>query len=292
MTITTGHVISTDGTRIGYRRSGAGPGVVLVHGGMQSSENFTKLAAALSTAFTVYVPDRRGRGLSGPAGDDFGIRAEVDDLHALLTSTGAPNVFGLSSGAVIALQAATALPRITKLAIYEPPLATGTFTPLDWVGRYEREVADGRLAAAFVTTMKGTGGARLMPRFVLQPLVGHLLKADARTKRDGSGIKLADLVPTMRYDARAVAQSTGPLDRFRAVTCDVLLLGGTRSASYLKAALDGLEPVLPHVRRITFPRVGHLAAENQGRPDAVAAARRVFFPRPGSTTVGATTGAA
>ncbi|MEU1641010.1 alpha/beta hydrolase, partial [Nonomuraea sp. NPDC005701] len=58
-------VRSADGTTIGYRRSGRGPGLILVHGGMQASQHFTKLAAALSTEFTVYVPDRRGRGLSG-----------------------------------------------------------------------------------------------------------------------------------------------------------------------------------------------------------------------------------
>jgi hypothetical protein len=31
-----------------------------------------KLGVALSNAFTVYIPDRRGRGLSGPFGDNYG----------------------------------------------------------------------------------------------------------------------------------------------------------------------------------------------------------------------------
>jgi pimeloyl-ACP methyl ester carboxylesterase len=58
-------VISTDGTTIGYRRVGNGPGVVLVHGGGQASQNLMTLARALGDTFTVYVPDRRGRGMSG-----------------------------------------------------------------------------------------------------------------------------------------------------------------------------------------------------------------------------------
>ena len=62
---TTGSVTSADGTRVGYRRFGRGPGVVLVHGGMQAAQNFSALAVELSDAFTVVVPDRRGRGLSG-----------------------------------------------------------------------------------------------------------------------------------------------------------------------------------------------------------------------------------
>jgi pimeloyl-ACP methyl ester carboxylesterase len=56
---------------------GRGPGVVLVHGGMQAAQNFTKLATVLADTFTVYVPDRRGRGLSGPFGDRYGLIASA-----------------------------------------------------------------------------------------------------------------------------------------------------------------------------------------------------------------------
>jgi pimeloyl-ACP methyl ester carboxylesterase len=69
-----------------------------MHGGMKSSQHFTKLATMLSDAFTVYVPDRRGRGLSGPHGNNFSIMREVEDLQALITKTGARLTFGLSSG--------------------------------------------------------------------------------------------------------------------------------------------------------------------------------------------------
>src|ERR1039457_4295652 len=63
-----GSVASADGTTIGYRRVGDGPGVVLVHGAGQSSQNLMTLARSLSDRFTVYVPDRSGRGMSGPGG--------------------------------------------------------------------------------------------------------------------------------------------------------------------------------------------------------------------------------
>jgi hypothetical protein len=62
---TTGSVVSQDGTPIGYRQYGHGPGLVLEQGGMGSAHNFHQLAGLLSDTFTVYVPDRRGRGLSG-----------------------------------------------------------------------------------------------------------------------------------------------------------------------------------------------------------------------------------
>ena len=52
---------SRDGTIIGYRQLGRGPGVIAVHGGMQAAQNLMKLAGALADSFTVYLPDRRGR---------------------------------------------------------------------------------------------------------------------------------------------------------------------------------------------------------------------------------------
>jgi len=139
---TTGFVTSRDGATIGYRRMGSGPGVILLHGGMQAARNFMRLATALSDSFTAYVPDRRGRGLSGPFGDDHGMEKEVQDLEALMAGTGARDVFGLSAGALIALQATLTLPSLGKVALYEPPLAIGgDASMMAWVPRYEKELA-------------------------------------------------------------------------------------------------------------------------------------------------------
>src|SRR5437588_9690521 len=120
---TTGSVTSQHGTAIGYRQYGHGPGIVLEQGGMGSAHNFHQLAVALADTFTVYVPDRRGRGLSGPFGKDYSIKKDVEDLDALFTKTGAHSLFGLSVGGLIALQAALTLPAIHKVAIFEPGLS-------------------------------------------------------------------------------------------------------------------------------------------------------------------------
>src|SRR5215510_15667725 len=118
---------SRDGTRIGYRRHGAGgPGVVLVHGGGQAAQNLHRLAEALADRYTVYVPDRRGRGRSGPPGDEYGLAAEHDDLAALVRCSGAVHLFGLSSGGIIVLSAARTLPGIRSVAVYEPPAGAGS----------------------------------------------------------------------------------------------------------------------------------------------------------------------
>ncbi|MCY1140752.1 alpha/beta hydrolase [Actinoplanes sp. Pm04-4] len=265
-------------TDIRYRTYGSGgPKIVLLHGGMQTSRNFTRLAGELATTFTVYVPDRRGRGYSGPAGDGYGLRTEIDDLAAVLDETGAGNVFGLSSGAVIALQAALELAAIRRLALYEPPVPHDGTNPVAWRPRFEKELAAGRTAAAFVTTLKGTGDLRFAPRAVLTPLVRLGMRLDARENRPADYTPFGRLVPTMRQDATVVEESAGPLTRFCAVEAETLLLGGERSPAYLKKVLNGLEPVLPHVRRVTLSGVGHLAADNRGKPELVAAELRKFF---------------
>jgi pimeloyl-ACP methyl ester carboxylesterase len=278
----TASVRSADGTTIGYRTLGHGPGLVLVHGGMMAAQNFMSLARGLADAFTVHVPDRRGRGRSGSFGDAYGLRSEVRDLDALLSATGSHYVFGLSSGAIIALQAALELPAVHKAAFYEPPLSFHDSSTVAWVPRYDREIAQGKLASAFVTVVKGTGDSALfrrVPLFLVVPLLALALEADARQAKNGD-VALKDLVPTMHYDARLVVEAQGAHERFRDIQAEVLLLGGSRSAAYLRTALDRLSAVLPRARRVELSGIGHLAADNHGKPAEVATELRRFFASP------------
>jgi putative polyketide hydroxylase len=144
-------VTSSDGTVISYRSLGRGPALVLLHGGLQAAHSFDKLAEALAETFTVIVPTRRGRAGDDPLGAPEGLAAEVSDLDAVLRATGARRVFGLSSGAVIALAAALTSGGIDQLALYEPPLRIDGLRPDAWAPRLERELARGEVAAAMVT---------------------------------------------------------------------------------------------------------------------------------------------
>jgi pimeloyl-ACP methyl ester carboxylesterase len=301
--------MSRDGTTIGYRQFGHGPGIILVHGSMQAAQNFGKLAAALADAFSVYVPDRRGRGASGPPGDHYSLTTECEDLDAFLTTTSTHNVFGLSSGALIALEAARTLPAIHKVALYEPPFSIDHSTPTDWVARYDREIAQGKLGSAVVTALRGTQMAPLIFRFVPRVFLNPVLNRATRvTAEDGNGrqvamrvlrwplrraasrneppdqeilgpadVPLRTLIPTMHYDVQLVIESEGTLQQYAGVPAEVLLLGGSQSPRYLRQSLDALEAVLPHVRRVELAGVGHLAADNSGKPELVARELRRFF---------------
>jgi pimeloyl-ACP methyl ester carboxylesterase len=281
---TIGSVTSEDGATIGYRQYGHGPGVVLVQGAMGTAQHFTQLAGALAGAFTVYVPDRRDRGLSGSIGDDYSAQKDVEDLGALLSQTGARDVFGLSSGALIALQAALNLHAIRRVAIYEPPLFING-APTALMVRYEEEMARDNVAAALTTAMQATQMGppifNVLPRWLLERLTNMAMtQEDKRVKGDYPPMRA--LAPTLRHDFQVVAETSGALalQRFQSVKAEVLLLGGSKSPTYLKVALDTLEKTLPHVRRIELAGLGHAAAWNAdrgGKPEQVAQELRQFF---------------
>jgi pimeloyl-ACP methyl ester carboxylesterase len=286
----TSSVTSKDGTPIGYRQLGRGPGVVLLHGSMSSGYNHMELAEALADAFTVYLPDRRGRGLSGPYGVDHTIQQDVEDIDALLSKTGAQNVFGLSSGAIICLQAALSLPAIHKAAIFEPPLFMDSTVPTAILTRFDKEMARGDVAAAMITGMKGAQmgppSFNVIPRWLLELLTSRMMAGEDK-KANGDYVPMRALAPTLHYDFQLVAEMSGKLEGFRAIRAEVLLLGGGKSPAYLKAALEELAKILPRAKRFEFPGLGHAASWNSdrgGQPQPVAQELRRFFT--GGTAVG------
>jgi len=284
--VTTASVTSKDGTTIGYRQLGHGPGVVLLHGTMSSAHNHVQLAEALADTFTVFMPDRRGRGLSGPYSKDYSVQRDVEDLDALLTETGAHNVFGVSAGGIICLQAARTLPAIHRAAIYEPPLFIDSSAPAAVLTRFDKEMAQGRVAAALITAMKGAQMGppvfNVMPRWLLERLTKMAMAGeDKKAERDYVPMRM--LAPTLHYDFQLVVETSGTLEGFRAVRAEVLLLGGSKSPAYLKVALDALQKVLPQASRIEFPGLDHAASWNTdrgGQPEPVAQELRRFFAQP------------
>src|SRR6185503_10007107 len=79
------------------------------------------LTAHLRESFAVVTYDRRGRGESGDTAP-YAIGREVEDLRAVIEAAGGrAHVYGISSGAALALRTAAEEPGITALALYEPP---------------------------------------------------------------------------------------------------------------------------------------------------------------------------
>lgn len=109
------------------------------------------LAAKLAEHFTVFTYDRRGRGESGDT-LPCAVEREVEDIDALIKAAGGSAfVFGLSSGAALALEAANHGLAVTRLALYEAPfIVDDTRSPLgpDFLLRLKALIAADRRADA------------------------------------------------------------------------------------------------------------------------------------------------
>ncbi|MGI8632117.1 MAG: alpha/beta fold hydrolase [Solirubrobacterales bacterium] len=102
------YVTSADGSRIGYEVVGEGPPLVVVHGTAADRTQWGPIRDGLAERFTVYLADRRGRGLSLEEGDGtYSLDRESEDISALVAEVGVPPyVFGHGFGGICVLKAA------------------------------------------------------------------------------------------------------------------------------------------------------------------------------------------
>jgi pimeloyl-ACP methyl ester carboxylesterase len=249
--VITREVTSTDGTTIGYRQLGSGPGLLIVHGGLRASQHYLNLAQSLSNEYTVTIPDRRGRGLSGDYGDNYNIQREVEDLTTLLLETGAKFLFGHSSGGLIALETALIQP-VTKLAVYEPPLSINGSVPRDWLTSYQLALNNNDPKTALLIVSKGLGFTSHQKR-----------RKNHSTDMDREKIiETLTLVPTFIKDMQLVTELESKQDRYHNIKTETLLLGGNKSPAFLLDALISLENIIPNSKRIILPRLMHNAPDD------------------------------
>ena len=190
-------VTSSDGTAIAYDQTGNGPPIVLVDGALNTRAFGLNgpLVPILADRFTVVTYDRRGRGDSGDT-QPYAVQREIEDLAAVIDVVGGPAyVYGISSGAGLALEAASAVPtKVAKLALYEPSFVVdGTRPPVpaDAIQQVTDLLARNRRGAAVKLFLREDAqvpamGVALMP---LMPAWG----------------KLKALVHTLPYDLTIMA---------------------------------------------------------------------------------------
>jgi len=287
-----GSVTSKDGTVIGYRQMGSGPGIILLHGGAKGSQSLMQLGLDMADDFTVYIPDRRGRGLSGPFGDNYGLEREVEDMDALLKKTGVNYVFGTATGGIIALQSALYLNAIHKAVLYEPPFYVNEteMNNFNDIGkRYDKYVAQGKLSLAMVTSSEIATKVsddeleppyqwvKYMPNIIMRLIFRIVIEVDARNVK-GDDVTLKDLIPTFHNDLVLVNETKGTIENFKDVSAEVLLLNGSKTFLFLKHIIDALNEVLPNVERVEIQDIDHAAAEDTtGKPEIVAKEIKKFF---------------
>ncbi len=244
-------VLSKDGTEIAFDRLGHGLPMILVDGalcyrGMGPSE---PLAELLAQHFTVFTYDRRGRGGSGDTAP-YAVEREVEDIEALLTEAGGTAfVWGTSSGAVLALEAANRLSGIEKLALYEAPFIVddSRSTTQDGWARIGEAVAANRRSDAVKLFMKTVGVSDLFIALMRLMPVWSKLKAVAHT---------------LPYDGAIVKDNQRgeplPAGRWASVTVPTLVMDGGKSPAWMRNANRALASVLPTAQYRTLEGQTHM----------------------------------
>ena len=248
---------SADGTSIAYDQRGEGPTVVIINGALSLAADAGAIADALADAgFRAVTWDRRARGSSG---DRRGSTPEdeVADFAAVIDAVGDEAiVLGHSSGAVLALFAASLGVPVRALFLSEPPFRFGVDEPdADLADRLQRLVDEGNGEDAVATFQ--IEGVEL-PREMVEA-----------GRANGQLTSLAPLGQSTVYDVLLTRQVSVPTPQMLGVAQPVTVIRGEQTFPILVTAADRLAESMPHAELLIVPEsVMH-------RPDPVATARVV-----------------
>jgi pimeloyl-ACP methyl ester carboxylesterase len=259
-----GKVTSKDGTSIAFDQSGQGSPIILVDGAMcsRSFGPMTPLSKLLAPHFTVFTYDRRGRGESSDTAP-YAVAREVEDIEALIKQAGGSAfVYGISSGAALAIEAAARGLPIEKLALYEPPFVSDSRPdlPKDHVKALTELTSSGRRGDAveyFMTQMVG------MPAEFVAPM---------RQAPMWPGLEA--VAHTLAYDASIMGDYSVPTRRLGSVAIPTLVMDGGESPAQLRNAVQAVANAIPNAQRRTLPGQTHEVAA-----EAIAPVLIEFFTR-------------
>ncbi|HEV2634685.1 MAG TPA: alpha/beta hydrolase [Actinocrinis sp.] len=234
-------VRSKDSTTIAFDAWGDGRPLILIDGATSHravNPLNAQVGELLGNEFRVYGYDRRGRGESSDTAP-YAIEREIEDIAVLISDAGAPAVVcGMSSGAVLALDAAAAGLPITHLAVFEPPFVvddTHPPLPADYVQRLDAYTADGRPGDAVELFMTAA--------------IGMPAEAVAGMRQAPFWAGLEAVASTIAYDGRIMGTTMSgaplPADRWAAITVPVLVMHGLGTEPWLATAAAALAELLP-----------------------------------------------
>jgi pimeloyl-ACP methyl ester carboxylesterase len=239
-------VASADGTQIAIECAGAGPSLVIVHGGTGDRTRWTPLFPLLASQFRVCAMDRRAHGASGDTAP-YSLQKEVDDVVAVVAAQPGPVfVLGHSFGAVCAFEAAFRTPKIARLALYEPPVRLSDHSAI--LARMEAMIRSGDREGALVTFMREI--------VMISPDEVAVMKG----RPSWAGL-VATVGTSVRQD-RALSDNQFDPARARTMTLPTLLMAGSKTASpELKRSIDSLRDTLPHATVRIFEGQEHNAMD-------------------------------
>lgn len=257
----TSYVTSADGTRIAFDRLGECLPVVIVSGLFCVRQTTHALAEKLARGFSVINYDRRGRGDSGDT-LPYAVEREIEDLGALIEAAGGSAfVYGHSSGAGLALNAAAAGLPITRLVLHEPP-----YGPADEKSmRTARDLAE-RIRVALEEDRPAEAIKLFLADSSMPPEIIEGMSADPGMRA---------VAPTMPYDFAIMGDASGstiPEDLVRSIEIPTLVMAGGASEDFFRNTASRLVEILPNGQHVVLDGKDHSAPA-----DAVAPVVADFF---------------
>jgi pimeloyl-ACP methyl ester carboxylesterase len=252
-----------DGLSIGYRRAGAGPALVLLHGFLCDSRCWTRQLAELSAHFDVIAWDAPGAGSSSDPPEPFPLAAWSRCLAAFLDALGVAqaHLVGLSWGGVLAQDFYRLCPaRVSRLVLAD--------TYAGWKGSLPAPAVAQRLARC-------ERDSHLPPEEFVRRWVPEMFTAAAPPGvLEELAAVFADFHPRgFRLMAQALADTdtTELLPRIGART---LLLWGEGDLRSPLAIAEQLRNAIPGAELQVIARAGHVS--NMEQPAAFNVAVRRF----------------
>jgi pimeloyl-ACP methyl ester carboxylesterase len=266
-------VLSKDGTRIGYLSTGGGPSVLVIPGVLSMAADYAAFARHLAKHFTVHTIERRGRGASGPQGDEYSIVKECDDVLAVRAETGATLLVGHSYGGLVALEVARNNSAFTNIAIYEPGVSIDGSLPINWMPSYEKKLAEKKDLDAFVEFVLADAPPRIQktPPWLMKLFLLVLVNC-TRSYRQMLGLLQQNL-----REWREIARLDSSCENYREIAGSVLLMyGGKSDSNAVTLAMERLAAILPRSETKEFPNLDHFGIERTA-PREVAKEVSDFF---------------
>lgn len=224
-------VTSQDGTQIAVECAGAGPNLLIVHGGTGDRKRWHPLLPLFAKSFKVCAMDRRGHGQSQP-GTNYTLRKDSEDVVAVVNSRGGPVfVLGHSIGGVAALESALLTPKISKLALYEPPLQDLNHSAV--ADRMERLIQAGEREQALIMFFRDI--------VMMSPEEIETVRSRPVWPERVAGIDV------QIREIRSLSKYRFNTTRIREIRVPTLLLTGSKTRSpQLKQAITSLVNTLPN----------------------------------------------
>ena len=237
--------VEVHGLRIAFERAGAGPPVVLLHGGLADHREWSA-QQALADGFTVVTWDAPGCGRSSDPPTSFRMADYADVLAGFVEglALGRPHVVGLSFGATLALALQRRAPGVARTLVLASAYA-------GWAGSLPPEEVTQRLSVA--RRLLGRPPTELAESFI------ETLFADAAAPGlvESAREMLLDLHPSgarTMLEAMAECDLREGLDRIDVPT--LLVHGELDVRSPLRVA-EELRSSIPGSTLRVLPGVGH-----------------------------------